>query len=176
MSLRDTDYLDGARDFGGGERSVRALAAIDGGRNGTLLAMDSSTGNGIGVVRLDRRGDLTWRGDTLEADGTEKPFLLQHSFTDPAAPVPLTVGGDSWIFSSNQFYFDAGFLSKGYIDNGIHTFDLVLQLWMEVLIVGDGRRPWPDADVAIATRPRRRRGDGGRTGSAGRSSGAVPRW
>ena len=124
MSLRDTDYLDGARDFGGGERSVRALAAIDGGRNGTLLAMDSSTGNGIGVVRLDRRGDLTWRGDTLDADGTEKPFLLQHSFTDPAAPVPLTVGGDSWIFSSNQFYFDAGFLSKGYIDNGVHTFDL----------------------------------------------------
>ena len=125
MSLRDTDYLDGATDFGSLERSVRALAALDGGRTGTLLAMDSDTGNGIGVVRLDRRGDLSWRGDTLEADGSGKPFFYQHSFTEPGRPGAARGAAASvGCFSSNQFYFDAGISSRSYIDNGIHTFSL----------------------------------------------------
>ena len=125
MSLRDTHYLNGAVDFGDQERSVRALAVLDGGRTGTLLAVDSSTGNGIGVVRLDRRGDLSWRGDTLEAKGTDEPYFYQHSFTDPAAPVPLDLGGETWVFSSNQFYAFGGFLDgRRWHDNGIHTFEL----------------------------------------------------
>ena len=123
MSLRDTDFLNGAVDFGV-ERSIRALATLDG-RTGTILAMDSSIGNGITVARLDRRGDLDYLGDTLEADGSDRPYFYQHSFTDPAPQVSLDLDGRTWVFSSNQFYNYPGILTgPNYHDNGIHTYRL----------------------------------------------------
>ena len=124
MSLRDTDFLNGMVDFDS-DRSIRSLATIDGGRTGRILAMDSDVGNGITVVRLDRRGDLDNLGDTLEADGTGDPHFYQHSFTDPAAPVTLDLRGDTWVFSSNQFYSYGGILQgPNWEDNGIHTYRL----------------------------------------------------
>ena len=109
MSLRDTDFLNGAIDFDG-ERSIRSLMTLDGGGQGAILAMDSEVGDGITVATLDRRGDPDYRGDTLEADGSERPYFHQHSFTDPAPQGSLDLDGRTWVFSSNQFYNHGGIL------------------------------------------------------------------